>query len=351
MHRTFIGAFAALALLTAACGNETDTALDKGTIDFDAVAPTTEPTSTSTTGDSVEDQIAVDSDETPDPPATTATSPDVDVVKTQTLGSGILAKTIEGPEGVSSARFVGTFTFVGTPDSDTPGEVSLTFSGAYDLPNDASQVSMDFGDIASLASESGDDGMAMFETFFAEPLEITTIGDKAWIKWGFLSLFGAGDGMWLETEADESDGFTADFGFGGSGSPTELLDLLSEASARLDEVGTDEVRGVSTTHYRALVDTEALAAEMSAAERAEFEEELGARPIADLPIDFWLDDDGLLRKYVIDLSDPDMFTDEDQIESAQMVFEIWDHGADLGITPPPANLILTEADLGFDMTG
>ena len=91
------------------------------------------------------------------------------------------------------------------------------------------------------------------------------------------------DGMWLETAADESDGFTSDFGFGGSGSPTELLDMLSEASARLDVVGTEEMRGVATTHYRALMDTEALAADMNAAERAEFEEELGARPIGRPP--------------------------------------------------------------------
>ena len=59
----------------------------------------------------------------------------------------------------------------------------------------------------------------------------------------------------------------------------------------------------------------------------------------------------MLRKYLIDLSDPDMFTDDDQIESAQMAFEIWDYGADLGITPPPADQIMTEDDLAFDLTG
>lgn len=231
MHRTLIGALAAFALAVAACGSGTDTAIDPGTIDFDAVAPTTESTDVPIPDEGAVDRSAADA--APEPPAATvaSTSPGVDVLKTQTLGSGILAKTVEPSEEVSSARFMGTFTFVGTPESDTPGEVSLTFSGAYDLPNDASQVSMDFGDIAAMAGESSDD-MAMFEAFFAEPLEIITIGDKAWIKWGFLSLFGAGDGVWLETEADESDGFTADFGFGGSGSPTELLDLLSEASAR-----------------------------------------------------------------------------------------------------------------------
>jgi hypothetical protein len=348
MHKLLTGVLLSLAVLGSACGPGTNATVEESSVA--EVESTTEPTAAPTTGTTAEATTDDTSASTTTPPSD-AVRTDDPTLKTQTLGSGILAKTLEPADGVSSARFLGTFSFVGTADSEMPGEFTLTFSGAYDLPNEASQVSMDFGDLAMASAGAGDDGMAMFAAFFAEPLEIITIGEKAWIKWGFLSLFGAPDGMWLETAADESDGFTSDFGFGGSGSPTELLDMLSEASARLDVVGTEKVRGVSTTHYRALIDTEALAQDMNAAERAEFEEELGARPIGDLPIEFWLDDEGMLRKYLIDLSDPDMFTEDDQIESAQMAFEIWDYGADLGITPPPADQIMTEDDLAFDLTG
>ena len=112
------------------------------------------------------------------------------------------------------------------------------------------------------------------------------------------------------------------------------------------EIGTDDVRGVTTTHYQAILDVEAYARTLSADERAELESDLGdgvGLP-EDLVVDLWIGvDDGYIYRYQMDLTGS---TDDPAVESASIVFEIYDYNQDVGIVPPPANEILTEDQLG-----
>lgn len=365
MRNTTTALFAAFALAVSACGPAQDEAESA-----EEFASTSETVSGSVTTDEggLQSRLASDEDTSEDneqagdgetsnaPAQTTAetTPPSTSETAAGSLRSSLLASTLDSTNEVSAARFEGRYEIVGAAGSEMPGVFSMTFAGAYDLPNDSSQVTIDMSEImqaAMDADEAADEmqGMEdMFAAFFEDPIEVITIGDKSWMKWGLLSMFtGAGD-MWLEGAADDSGDLTSEFGFGGSGSPTELLELLGDTDADIETVGTEDIRGVSTTHYRVLVDAEDMAENMTAEERAEFDEAMGMTSTGQFPMELWIDDAGLLHRYRVEITDPAMLDDAD-LEQMVMVFDIWDHGADLGIEPPPADQIITEDELQFDL--
>lgn len=271
------------------------------------------------------------------------------------LGRSLLAKTLDADSAeATSARFSGNFILTGGPTSEMPGEISILVEGAYDLAAESSDLSIDFSQImtaALAAAGSGSDedlGLDLFSGFLDEPMRIITIGDQAWLNWSMFSLFSGGEGAWIETEAGDTEDLTSSFGFGGQSSPTAFLESLREANAEIEEVGREEVRGVDTTHYRAMIDTEQLEATMTPEEKAEFETGLGGTSVTELPMEFWVDDDGLLRRYRIDLSDPSVLAESDgELERFELVFELYDYGVDLGIQPPPADEIVSSDEFDF----
>ncbi len=107
-----------------------------------------------------------------------------------------------------------------------------------------------------------------------------------------------------------------------------------------------KVRGVDTTHILAVVDLEELGATLSPEERATLERDIGDVENSAFPIEFWIDDDGLLRRYSMDLSDQAQTGGE--FEQASLVFEFFDYGEDITIEVPPADEVISsdELDLG-----
>lgn len=360
-----------LALVVSACGSDADPELETSApiitettlgsadpvdTDDDAtiVEPASEPAEDSSTDDggapidddSTDQGGEAAADDSSDDGTNSAIDDATDGGEARTLGSSLLAGTLANQNEFSTARFEGGIFLVGAPGSELPGEINLRFFGAYDLANNSSDVSIDLGDFTTaLEGQEGAEELALFSEFFDDPIRVVQVGDKAYINWSLLSLLSGGsDDVWIETDADESDELTAEFGFGGSGSPTQILDDLRDANATVEELGTENLRGVDTTHYRALIDTEALAETMTAEERADFEEELGGVS-SEFPMDFWIDGDGLVRKFTLDLSGETF--DDPEIESARMEFEMFDYGEAIDIQAPPADQILTEEELGF----
>ncbi len=271
-----------------------------------------------------------------------------------TLRQVLLTNTLDTEAGPSSARFEGTMTMIGAPGSGLEGELSIVFSGGYDLATNASEVNMDLSGVmaaaAAGASEEEAAGIEMFSGLFEEPMQVIVVDDRSWMKWGLISLLtGSGD-KWIEGEADQTSDMTTGFGFGGNGSPTDMLDLLADGDAEVTKVGQEEIRGVTTTHYRAMVDTATLAAGLPPEEQAELAAQLGSTDVVEVPLEVWIDDDGLLHRYVLDLSDAVLAQQgETEFTGATFVFDMWDHGQDLGIAPPPADEVLTAEELNFDL--
>ena len=109
--------------------------------------------------------------------------------------------------------------------------------------------------------------------------------------------------------------------------PRELLDVLRAAAGEVETVGTEELRGTETAHYRATVDPAEYEKLVSAASLGEspalarqFVSQAGAGPI---PVDVWLDGDGLVRR--LSLSSSATKPGIADAGSASLSFELWDY--------------------------
>jgi hypothetical protein len=119
----------------------------------------------------------------------------------------------------------------------------------------------------------------------------------------------------------------------GSADPSQALQLLQAASPDFHEVGREEVRGTPTTHYAGTVDFSKLAISGPPVLRQSYRRIIELSGQGELPVDVWIDEDGLTRRirYVQDL--PGGAT----MEQTQ---DYYDFGVDVNVEPPPANEVL-----------
>jgi len=124
-----------------------------------------------------------------------------------------------------------------------------------------------------------------------------------------------------------------------SSDPRELLDALRSLSGDLETVGTEELRGVETTHYRAVVDPVELAKGAATAGQATdglFDLLIARRGIGDVPVDVWIDANGLVRKVSMEVSASEQAS---PAGAATVSFELWDYGERVAIDLPPASQV------------
>lgn len=341
--------FCVLGLLAAACGSDgADT--DAGSAGSDSESLSSEAVDES--GDnSHDDAMEAESDDgesadgadeaasnTDDGADDGATSGDV-------LDASELDELLAATAAQTSGRFEATMEMTGGPTSEMPGMVSIQFSGAFDEATASSEITMDMGQIMQAALEAdpatADDpaAMAMMAPFFEEPMQVRTIGDRSWIKWGLLGIFGAGD-KWLETDAEGGDDLTTDFGFDAE-TPADALGGLAESGHTVEYVGEEEIRGMTAAHYRSEID----AASMTAEQRATFGDDLPED--GSYVLDLWIAD-GLVQRFQMEITNLEQ-TADNEIEAITMVYDLFDHGAAVSITPPPPGEVIAERELGFDL--
>ncbi len=277
---------------------------------------------------------------------------------TDSVGTALLARTSDATAAASSGRFEGRLAMASAPGVEGGGSFEITLAGAYDVEAEATEINIDLSGLSSVMTEGASAEEAqLFASMFAEPVQLRTIGDTAWVRWSLLTtMFGAapagGSGSWIEAEVDEAASMTDQFGVDSPDSPTDLLAALQDLDASVEEVGRESVRGVETTHYRVIIDLESAAENLPAAERAELEAELPGGITGQLPMDLWLDDDDLMRRLLVEITDfESMGFGDDGGEIASMVvdFEIFDVGQPVLIEPPPADQVITADELGFDL--
>lgn len=133
-----------------------------------------------------------------------------------------------------------------------------------------------------------------------------------------------------------------------SNDPAATLDTLRGVSGEVNRVGTEKVRGVETTHYRATLDMKKAAAAVPPNRRATFDRFAEQLDIATMPMEVWVDGDGRTRKmsYSIDLSKAaaQAGSAEPGLKMA-MVVELYDFGVKVDATPPPATQVNDAASL------
>jgi hypothetical protein len=130
----------------------------------------------------------------------------------------------------------------------------------------------------------------------------------------------------------------------GANNPADALDALAAVSQDgLEELGTEEVRGVETTHYAAEID---MAAAVEAADEQtggellddamaeQFLAQYGDEPV---PVEVWIDGDGLVHRQTMTISAAG--------EEATMTMEMFDYGQPVDVQIPDASETVDFGDL------
>lgn len=309
----------ALALVLAACGGDT-----------------AEETTTSTTAaDDVTSTTVAEDATTTTAAATTSSTGAAETTTTAGGTSGVegdlaslqraMAQTAES----APSRVEGLIRMEGL--ADAPVEVvEMPFSVITDPATGNNSMTMDFGAMAAIGGEEIPPEMAEL----MGSMEIRQIGDTVYMKFPFFTAFLGAETEWVSMPAEE-DSVAEDMTPGAApNDPGSFLESFKDAEGRVEVVGTEDVRGISTTHYQIIIDEEWMA-EMSDEDIEDLEEQ-GFVPGAELPLNLWVADDGLVHRMSI-TTDASQLEDAEEFESMTMTFDFFDFGESVTIEPPPAD--------------
>ena len=233
-----------------------------------------------------------------------------------------------------------TSRFEFTMSLDGPnGPLNLTAKGASDSSVPLMSLDMDMASIIPGTPPGGAvvstvfDGKSVYMRF-PEELAAGLPDGKRWARLDLAALS-------AETGFD-AGALAAQFN---SSDPLANIALLTGAAGDITEIGTEDVRGVSTRHLRMTVDlqkaTEQLTSKLSGptAERLKAAVAQAAATVGvnSLPIDAWIDADGLPRRltYEMDLSKAKVPGAESGAAGmARVSMEFFDFGEDVDVAIP-----------------
>jgi hypothetical protein len=195
---------------------------------------------------------------------------------------------------------------------------------------------LDFGDADAWKIEAVQDGTVVYMRFPAVAEELPD--GKSWVRLDPTTT--TTEGQSFDFDFEQFEQFT-------SNDPRELLDVLEAVSGEVETVGTEELRGVATTHYRATVDLANYERLVLAGEREQLRSMLGdlidGAGVSEMPFDVWLDETGLVRKLALTFTQTQPGTTD--TAEASMAFELYDYGADVEIDLPPASQVVDASAL------
>jgi hypothetical protein len=224
-------------------------------------------------------------------------------------------------------------------DSDQlPSALTIPGQGQFDYKAKEGRLTMDYGDVLSAAGQSGNGKM-----------EIRSKGNVYYLKWPLLSKTVGASTPWISfdvTKLNQISGIdTSSLQQVNQGDPSQTLVYL-KAAGTVDEQGTEDVGGVSTTKYHAIIDVDKIPGLAPADKRAavaasvkSLKEQYG---ISKLPMDVWLDGQGLPRKLFYDISTKA----QGQKVKTSLTMNLSDYGVKVNVAPPPASQVTDLADIG-----
>jgi hypothetical protein len=244
------------------------------------------------------------------------------------------------PDVVADA---GTAAYEMTMEMSAAGEsFAITGAGAYDARNQRMSMTIDMGAaFEELAAGSGETIPAGFD----EPMEMVVDGTTVYLRAPMLSVLGGPTG-WLSMSAEDL-GTSADaLGLGaGAYDPTSILESLRGAGGEPEVVGTEDVRGVETTHYRATVDLADAIAQVPEDQRDLVEAQLDKLGDGSMPLDVWVDADGLPRRVQLDMGGVLATAGLGGEPTALMTMELFDYGQPVDIQVPSPDEVQAFTDL------
>ena len=233
-----------------------------------------------------------------------------------------------------SARIAITFEAVGP----TSASAAATITGAEDFEHKRSETTSSLAGVGTIEQRQiGSDIYVKLPSSLAA----TQLVPKPIKPWTHIRL----------TDLHMPAGLASLWGSTGS-DPTAYLKLLTSVTSSVTAVGTDDVRGQQSTHYRMTFD---------AAKIRKLDEQLGdcgddgddPSSDANTPLNVWLDSQGRLTRMQIAMNQdsstgtsgaPSVSPPQSGSEPGAITFEFYDYGAPVSIEAPPADQTQTIND-------
>ena len=236
----------------------------------------------------------------------------------------------------------GTASFVLRVDQTLGSQtVSMSANGAFDTASDRARLSADLSGLANALSGPGN-ALPGLDDPTRWRLQALRDETHVYLSSPLLQSALPPGKSWVSADVEK---LAAEHGIDlgqlrslGASDPRDLLDLLRATSGGLDRIGTEAVRGVETTHYRAALDPERLVElvgkDAGVGLVGGILELIARSGLEEVPVDVWVDDDSLLRRLEATV------TVESGIvgaSTAKLAVELFDHGRPVEVTPPPAS--------------
>jgi hypothetical protein len=127
---------------------------------------------------------------------------------------------------------------------------------------------------------------------------------------------------------------------------TGQLEYLRGVSDSVEELGREEIRGVPTTHYRAVIDLQKAAPKDPEAREA-YEESIKGLGTDTLPMEVWLDEEGRVRRYEMTapVAVPESGATTAQQAKTTVVVEYYDFGVPVNVQAPPPEQTIDFSEL------
>ena len=194
---------------------------------------------------------------------------------------------------------------------------TMTADGAFDYANGTAQMTMTMPMVGQMAMVMTGDTMYVR---MPDKLAGQVPGGKPWVK---VDLAALGDKMGVNLKSLLDQAKQQD--------PLQSLKVLTHADG-VQKVGTEDVRGVPTTHYAGQVSLDQLMAAMPSQLADQLRAQAEKVGMKSVGIDVWIDKDGLPRRLTEDMILGDTMT-------MHMSMDLYDWGQDVQVTPPPADQV------------
>lgn len=136
----------------------------------------------------------------------------------------------------------------------------------------------------------------------------------------------------------------ADTSLAASTDPTGGLQALRGAGDDVAEIGSEDIRGAATTHYRGTLDVNKSLEALKGPMRDALEQALSTSDLREVPFDAWIDEEGRLRRFdqTMTIANPQVPGQSIEVSTR---LEMYDFGVEVDVEAPPAEQVRDGAAL------
>jgi hypothetical protein len=244
-----------------------------------------------------------------------------------------------------SGRFAFDMSLV-FPGADEP--FAFAGEGAFDRAANRASFAVDLSSFAKVLGSlftglggTSAAGAPDFDDPDGWQIELVQDGDVGYVRFPALDEQLPEGKSWIRAEKGERAGGLEfeQFDQFAQNDPRDVLETLRGVSSDVEVVGTETLRGVEVTHYRAVIEPKELAAQAATGKDQSLVDQVVSQSSVDeIPVDVWIDADGLVRKLSLAFSATE--PGASQSGEVAMAFELWDYGEPVEIEVPPASEVV-----------